>query len=78
MLSRAWDHLEVLASMAVLVSGVKCDASALPVGGAFDDEGVCSGGEPVDGGLGEEGVAGQAEPFNWNWHWFVVASSPCG
>jgi len=41
-LPRAWDHLEVLVSMADLVSGVNGDAPALPVGGAFDDEGVGS------------------------------------
>ena len=39
-LPRAWDHLEVLSSMTVLVSGVNGDAPTLPVGGAFDDEGV--------------------------------------
>ena len=39
-LPRGWDHLEVLSSMADLVSGVNGDAPALPVGGAFDDEGV--------------------------------------
>ena len=39
-LPRAWDHLEVLSSMADLVSGVNGDAPALAVGGAFDDEGV--------------------------------------
>lgn len=42
---------------------VKGDALALPVGGAFDDEGVGSGGESVDRGLGQQGVAGEAEPF---------------
>ena len=39
-LPRGWDHLEVLSSMADLVSGVNGDAPALSVGGAFDDEGV--------------------------------------
>lgn len=39
-LPRGWDHLEVLSSMADLVSGVNGDAPALAVGGAFDDEGV--------------------------------------
>ena len=38
----AWDHLDVLASMAGLVSGVKGGAPALAVGGASDDEGVGS------------------------------------
>lgn len=41
-LPRAWDHLEVLSSMAVLLSGVNGDAPSLAVGGAFDDEGVRS------------------------------------
>ena len=31
--------------------------------------------EHADGG----GVFGhEPSPLNWNWHWFVVASSPCG
>jgi hypothetical protein len=56
-LPRAWDHLEVLLSIVGLCFGVKAGVpvgvGSLPVGGAFDDEGVCAGGEPVDGGLGE-------------------------
>ena len=39
-LPRVWDRLDVLLSIAGLRSGVNGDAAALPVGGAFDDEGV--------------------------------------
>jgi len=36
-LPRVWDHISVLSSMAGLVSWVKGEAPALPVGGAFDE-----------------------------------------
>lgn len=43
-LPRAWDHLEVLVSIVGLVGGVNADTPggsvSLPVGGAFDDQGV--------------------------------------
>jgi hypothetical protein len=39
--------------------------AALSVGGALDDEGVRSAGEPVDGGLGEQRVAHHGQPLNW-------------
>jgi hypothetical protein len=66
-LPRAWDHLEVLVSIVGLAFGVKAGVpvgvGSLSVGGAFDDEGVRAGGEPVDGGLGEQGVAHHREPL---------------
>jgi len=50
-LSRGWDHLEVSVSITGLALGVNGGApggaASLPVGGAFDDEGVRAGGEPV-------------------------------
>ena len=66
-LPRAWDHLEVLVSMVGLAFGVKAgvpvEVGSLSVGGAFDDQGVRAGGEPVDGGLGEQCVAHHREPL---------------
>jgi hypothetical protein len=54
-------------SIAGLVVGVNAfgltGPVSLPVGGAFDDEGVCCGGESVDGGLGQEWVAHHGQPF---------------
>src|ERR1035437_11166205 len=48
-LPRAWDHLEVLLSIVGLAlgvnTGVLVGAVSSPVRGAFDDEGVCPGGE---------------------------------
>jgi hypothetical protein len=45
-LPRAWDRLEVSVSIVGLVVGVNVGALvvpvSLPVGGAFDDEGVCA------------------------------------
>ena len=38
-------------------TGVPVGVGSLPVGGAFDDEGVCAGGEPVDGATGYVAVA---------------------
>ena len=56
-LPRAWDHLEVLTRIVGLAfgvnTGVPVEVGSLPVGGAFDDEGACPGGESVAGGLGE-------------------------
>lgn len=44
-LPRVWDHLELSVSMASLVVGVNAGGLSgpvsLPVGGAFDDQGVC-------------------------------------
>ena len=41
-----WDHLDVSVSIAGLAFGVKAGALvesvSLPVGGSFDDQGVCS------------------------------------
>lgn len=46
LLPRVWDHLEVSVSIAGLAFGVKAgalvEAVSLPVGGSFDDQGVCS------------------------------------
>ena len=45
-LPRVWDHLDVSVSIAGLAFGVKAGALvesvSLPVGGSFDDQGVCS------------------------------------
>ena len=45
-LSRAWDHLGVSVSITGLALGVNGGApggaASLPVGGAFDDQGVCA------------------------------------
>ena len=62
-----WDHLEVSVSILGLALGVNTGAltgaGSLSVGGAFDDEGVRAGGEPVYGGLGEQCVAHHGQPL---------------
>ena len=76
-----WDHLEVSVSILGLALGVNTGAltgaGSLSVGGAFDDEGVRAGGEPVYGGLGEQCVAHHGQPLNCNWSMFLRDSFVC-